>query len=153
MHSEPWRRQILQLWQSPPSSLLSLAVWTNAVLKQWKCCHISLQIQVFSISSYAIDGDSQSILLPLDSTENKGAQPFAGQALCHSVTCFFNSSLSTMAALCLSHLFVPMQKSCPNLDEKGCSMQRQIIDSNIFENKAILGSVHSHIYHHSSPFL
>lgn len=47
----------------------------------------------FSVS-LAIDGDSQSILFPLDSTGNKGAQPFAGKALCHSVTYFFNYSLS-----------------------------------------------------------
>lgn len=103
--------------QSPPSSLLSLAAWTNVTLKQWKCCHISLQSQDFSISSYAIDDDSQSTLFPLDSTWNKGAQPFAGKTSCHSVTYFLNSSPSTVAALWLSWLFVPMQKSCPTLKE------------------------------------
>lgn len=106
----------------------------------------------FSSCSYAIDGDSQSILFPLDPTGNKGARPFAGKALCRSVTYFFNSSLSMMAALWLSWLSLPMQKSCPNLEERGCSMQRQTLDSNIFENEAVLGPVHRHIYHHSSPF-
>lgn len=48
--------------KSSSSSLLCLAVWTNVTPKEWKGSHISLQIQDFSISNYAIDGKSQSIL-------------------------------------------------------------------------------------------
>lgn len=124
--------------KSSGSSLLCLALWTN-VTPKWKCSHISLQIQDFSISSYAIDGKSQSILFSPE-------ESVADKALCHSVTCFPDFSHSMMAALRLPRLFVSVWKSCPNLEEKGCSMQRETTDSNICENEAVFDSVHMHIF-------
>lgn len=110
----------------------------NKCYSKWKCSHISLQIQDFSISSYAIDGKSQSILFSPE-------ESVADKALCHSVTCSPDFSHSMMAALRLPWLFVSVWKSCPNLEEKGCSMQRETTDSNICENEAVFDSVHMHI--------
>lgn len=60
------------------SSLLCLAVWKNVTPKEWKCSHISIQIQDFSISNRAVDGKSQRFLFSQE-------EPFADKAFWHSV--------------------------------------------------------------------